>query len=240
VSRSFRKCAALGLLALFSSSGFAKETSRSAAPTELKITVRVYNYVKMGSQALAAAEREATEILRRAGIEVEWLDLSDCREGGRTEPPCHSPLGPAELILRILARPPDEYQHRAGETFGVALVPLNGSDGVDAAVFLTGVQDFSRISAASSAQILGHLVAHEIGHLLLGLGAHSSIGIMRPGWTAEELDRAARGQLGFTPQQSEKMRAAVARRLAQPRAIGESASPGSVEQPQARNPNAEN
>lgn len=202
--------------------------------------MRVHSYVKTAPQALAAAEHEATKIFRRVGVEVEWLDLTDCREGGRTEPPCHSPLGPGDLVLRILARAPDEDRDPGGETFGFALIPLNGSDGVDAAVFYTGVQDLSRTSAASSAQILGFLAAHEIGHLLLGSGAHSSMGIMRSGWTPEELERAARGQLGFTPQQSEKMRAALARRLAQPRAVPERASPGSFEQAPARKPNAKN
>jgi len=66
------------------------------------------------------------------------------------------------------------------------------------------------------------------------------MGIMRPGWTPEELERAARGQLGFTPQQSEEMRAAVARRLAQPQAVSELASPGRFEKGQARNPQAKN
>ena len=240
MSRSFRSCAVLGLLALLSVSGFAQETRRSGTQTELKITMRVHNYVKTAPQVLAAAEREATRIFRRAGVEVEWVDLTDCREGGRTEPPCHSPLGPAELVLRILARSPAEAQDPAGETFGVALVPPDGSDGVDAAVFYSGVQDLSRTSAASSAQILGFLAAHEIGHLLLGSGSHSSVGIMRPGWTPEELERSARGQLGFTPQQSERLRAAVARRSAQPRAVAERAFPGSVQLTQVRNPSAKN
>ncbi len=240
MSRSFRNCAALGLLALLSASGFAQETRGSGTQTQLKITVRVYEYVKIAPQALATAEREATRIFRRAGIEVEWLDLTDCREGGRAEPPCHSPLGPADLDLRILARAPGEDQDPVIEKFGFALAPLDGSDGVDAAVFYTGVQYLSQISAASSAQILGYLAAHEIGHLLLGFSSHSSMGIMRPGWTPEELERAARGNLGFTPPQSEKMRAAVARRMAQPQAVSELTSPRSVEQPRSRNPNGKN
>ena len=240
MSQAFRNCAALGLLALLSATGFAQETRRNGTQTKLKIIVRVHNYVKTAPQALAAAEHEATKIFRRVGVEVEWLDLTDCREGGWTEPPCHSPLGPAELVLRILARSPAEERDSRGETFGFALIPLDGSDGVDAAVFYTGVQDLSRTGAASSAQILGYLAAHEIGHLLLGSGSHSSMGIMRPGWAPEELERAAQGQLGFTPQQSEKMRATVARRLARPRAVSDRASPGSFEQAPARNPNAKN
>ncbi len=143
---------------LLSARGFAQETRRSGAQTELKITVRVHNYVKIAPQALAAAEREAARIFRRAGLEVEWLDLTDCREGGRTEPPCHSPLGPAELVLRILARALD--QDPAGETFGIALVPLDGSDGVDAAV---RVHDVAAGAVGKEGQALGLVAVRPRG-----------------------------------------------------------------------------
>jgi hypothetical protein len=58
-------------------------------------------------------------------------------------------------------------------------------------------------------QILGHAIAHEIGHVLLRTSGHSSTGIMRAQWTAEDLRRAARGQLLFTPEQSELIRAEI-------------------------------
>lgn len=56
------------------------------------------------------------------------------------------------------------------------------------------------------AVILGHLMAHEIGHLLLGSESHSSKGIMRARWQREDLEAAVQGKLGFTPEQREKMR----------------------------------
>ncbi|PYY15245.1 MAG: hypothetical protein DMG60_18205 [Acidobacteria bacterium] len=54
--------------------------------------------------------------------------------------------------------------------------------------------------------VLGHVIAHEIGHLLLGLNSHSTSGIMRGLWEEEELKAVERGRLLFTSQQSRLMR----------------------------------
>jgi len=58
-----------------------------------------------------------------------------------------------------------------------------------------------------AACILGHVVAHEIGHLLLAPGAHSPSGIMRA-----SLDRqlAALGGLFFTASQAQDIRTKLA------------------------------
>jgi hypothetical protein len=53
--------------------------------------------------------------------------------------------------------------------------------------------------------ILGHVAAHEIGHLLLGTNSHSPGGIMRAHWRMEELARAKKGLLLFTKSQSHRM-----------------------------------
>src|SRR5690242_13125997 len=54
--------------------------------------------------------------------------------------------------------------------------------------------------------ILGHLVAHELGHLLLGSGSHSPSGVMHVPWHLKELDIIAQGLMVFMPQQAERMR----------------------------------
>ena len=64
------------------------------------------------------------------------------------------------------------------------------------------------------ALILGHVSAHEIGHLLLGPGAHGHDGIMRAGWSRQDLQQAAWGQLVFTDEESGRLRATLISRLA--------------------------
>jgi hypothetical protein len=60
----------------------------------------------------------------------------------------------------------------------------------------------------ASAQLLGPLMSHEIGHLLLGSN-DSSEGIMHDQWGPEEIKRAVTDRLVFTPQQAAMIRANV-------------------------------
>ena len=67
----------------------------------------------------------------------------------------------------------------------------------------------------SMAQLLGHAIPHELGHLLLNQQLHSAHGIMRGGWGVTEMRDAAYETLLFTPQQAEVLRAEVRRRNTQ-------------------------
>jgi hypothetical protein len=64
---------------------------------------------------------------------------------------------------------------------------------------------------ATASVILGYVMAHEVGHLLLGPG-HQPTGIMGARWNRDDLQRAACGQLCFSREQAELLRAAVAAR----------------------------
>ena len=68
--------------------------------------------------------------------------------------------------------------------------------------------------------ILGHVIAHEFGHLLLNLDSHSPTGIMRGMWDTNDFAAATYGDLLFTPQQAEVIRVDVARRVRQQQTAG--------------------
>jgi hypothetical protein len=65
---------------------------------------------------------------------------------------------------------------------------------------------------ASVSQILGAMVAHEIGHVLLNMPLHSETGIMRGAWDRKDLYDVAHHCLFFTPSQAEMIRSEVRRR----------------------------
>jgi hypothetical protein len=54
--------------------------------------------------------------------------------------------------------------------------------------------------------MLGHVMAHELGHLLLPHGAHSVVGVMRPAWDRAQAKGALEGTMTFTPDQAELIR----------------------------------
>jgi hypothetical protein len=56
------------------------------------------------------------------------------------------------------------------------------------------------------ARFLGHVMAHEMGHLLLPQYSHSARGLMRAQWSREDLELAQYGRLGFTPEQTRLIR----------------------------------
>jgi Zn-dependent protease with chaperone function len=59
---------------------------------------------------------------------------------------------------------------------------------------------------------IGYVIAHEIGHILLGPNAHSIVGIMRGTLLQRDWENAAQGTLGFTQSQNQKIRTWIAER----------------------------
>jgi hypothetical protein len=54
--------------------------------------------------------------------------------------------------------------------------------------------------------VLGPVIAHEIGHILLGSTTHSRTGLMRPGWTSDDLRHASPWTWRFAPEETQRMR----------------------------------
>jgi len=83
---------------------------------------------------------------------------------------------------------------------------------------------YDRIQELAQRRRLGHalladVMAHEIGHLLLGSTSHSASGIMCAHWNYEELRKVSEGAMSFIPSQSrimrDRLRAHRGRRLEQ-------------------------
>lgn len=59
--------------------------------------------------------------------------------------------------------------------------------------------------------ILGSVMVHEIGHLLLGPNSHSDFGTMQGLWGRKQIRLIMWGKLGFTAQQSKLLSEGQAR-----------------------------
>jgi hypothetical protein len=115
----------------------------------------------------------------------------------------------------------------------MGLAPGTGPERRLVYVFYSSVEGLARRQSrahVSTAQILGHAMAHEIGHLLLNQESHSPTGIMRGDWNLKDLQDAVYGYLLFTSQQAGVIRAEVDRRIRQQKALeaAELASPKSA------------
>src|SRR5215472_12360481 len=107
-------------------------------------------------------------------------------------------------MLRVLPQP---AKHRLkAEVFGFAISPILASVYYDYALRLAVADEYGEFNARV---ILGCIIAHELGHLLLGSNTRSSAGIMRSPWGQKQLRQALMGTLLFTAEESKVMQEQV-------------------------------
>jgi hypothetical protein len=91
-------------------------------------------------------------------------------------------------------------------------------------VFFNRVKQLTDRTGMSVHQVLGHAIAHELGHLLLGSNSHSGWGLMRAVWNNQDLQRAAKGDLLFTSVEAEVIGQKVLAQIQQREMLQASAS----------------
>jgi hypothetical protein len=139
---------------------------------EMVVVVHVANEAPVSHGALADAEQLATELYHAAGVRAVWTDGHAWTA---------QPDGAFHVDLVLLSR--DQLAGRyqsdgiAEQVFGTASRPNRR-----ACVFYDRIYDHARLTGSNVTRLLGAIIAHEVGHLLLPAFSHSSIGIMRAHW----------------------------------------------------------
>ena len=180
------------MILAFATRAFAGEINPSPA-----FTVLVYNFRQVPSEILAKAKEEVDSILERAGVHAVWRD---CPTG---DEPCRKGTGTV-FFLAVMAGP---VQNRFLDTVaGHAVV----ADHL-AVVYYDSLPRLAngRVSTSDTATILGCVIAHELGHLMLGARGHSITGIMQAVWDFEQTRRALMSQLSFLPEEGALLRAVL-------------------------------
>jgi hypothetical protein len=176
----------------FLTTAFASETNKGTA-----ITVLVFNFRQAPAETLVKAEMEAGRILEQAGVPVTW---QDCPTGNET---CRK--GPGRVFFLAVKAGP--VQNKFLDTIsGFAMPPAHL-----AVVYYDYLPRMpgGKSNKNDAALVLGCVIAHELGHLLLGAHGHSIAGIMQAHWGIEQTQRALMSQLSFLPEEAGLMRAAT-------------------------------
>ncbi len=192
---------------------FAAASALTAAAEQASITVRLYDYAGVEDKVLEAARRQAAVILTQAGVRTRWEQCRTSSAGANRSASCAQHAGEAVIQLRIHPREMAKKIAGKGMEFGYSL-PSQDGFGIIAGVYADRTRDLAKQLGASLPLILGHTMAHEIGHLLLGSNSHAKAGIMRPTWGDRDLRLAHTGAFGFTQSQSKRMQRKVSERAA--------------------------
>src|SRR5262245_13878823 len=179
--------------------GLGGARASTAGDDPVPIVVLVDNRASATPAALDQAGKEVVRIYRHAGMRVVWQTTPqgpDVPAGSFT----------VRLMVRagLLPKPATPSQFLMGAAPGGAI-----DCGGLAFLFFDQAIEFSRVQPLAPALVMGTVVAHEIGHLLLRNRGHTSEGLMRASWSADDWQRASAGSLLFSRPESETMRATI-------------------------------
>ena len=210
----------LALVTVAALCGMAQEVAAKDSP--LAFTVYVINYARVDARTLVDAESAAAVVFHKSGVNVHWVTSFDASKEIPEEASGPGASRISHLYLSILSKAMSDRMGLPDRSMGLA--PGNGVNRQHIYIFyskvealaqnpicetIAGNQYFSLVESL----ILGHAIAHEIGHVLLNLEIHTDSGIMHGSWDMNELREMAKGRLGFSKQQREDIRIEVARRM---------------------------
>jgi hypothetical protein len=162
----------------------------------------VFNEANVPPEILAGAETHYAGVFRQAGIDVKWVHS----DPGGSEARGDTSALAVYLIPRGQAK---RLRARTSGCLGVSLIkPGTGHPVHFAAIFYDRVNATVDGDPSRLPLILGHVMTHETGHLLLGK-AHSLSVIMKEGWSTETLSKIKQGAAVFTRKESSELRSAL-------------------------------
>jgi hypothetical protein len=181
---------------------------QAASSEQLRITV--YDGSRLPSEIIEPAFEDLRSILHEAGIDMEviigdftaaevpFLQLPAPQQGAERAAACRARR---DIALEILKTAPPGYK---ASILGYAQ-PL-ASAGLNVRVFNDRIRWTAADRNLPYAIVLAHVIAHEIGHVLLRTSEHSSGGLMSAVWSDAHYAWMSRSLMFFNRRQATVMR----------------------------------
>lgn len=187
---SARRLAAAGVTMMVLCSHLAA-AAKHERPT---LVIDMTNHAAVPRDDLARARGEVERIFDEAAVAVEWAQPSspgkDATNGDHRR----------RVTVLLLTITGDSKVDAEGCALGLA-VPSKST----AYVFFNRLLKATRARPVDVTVVLGRVIAHEVGHLLLPQGRHAPYGLMRA-----DLDFGFVNPSGFTRAEAKTIRAALA------------------------------
>ena len=154
----------------FTAALFTAGQAPAAQDDQPMLVLHVDNYARIPPATLARAEAEAARVYAAAGVRTTWVhgdDEANARDAGG-------------LHLRVLLLCKDMTRRKVEtDRIGDYVLGRAAHPTARAYIFTPRVVDAALRHSRSFEKVLGSIIAHEVGHLLLPEGSHSATGIMR-------------------------------------------------------------
>ena len=155
------------------------------SPARLTVAIHVTDNANLSPTELAGAQNHATLAYRAAGFDIVWSSALWKPEVGQSG-------DPLSIDVRLVILPANMVEKKCREeklddsVLGIAVSGASEARGRVAYVFYHRIE---RVAIAHQAPImrgLGHVIAHEVGHVLMGVNSHAGEGLMRANWNPRE------------------------------------------------------
>jgi len=188
----------LWLMAGMANSSSAELTLTKSTAANREILIRVSNANNIPGSILLPAQGVASRILAQAGIQVRWVKTADSEPATEMNGCRDRHLNVIDMAFVVKAP--------ANQRFVLATAAPYASGGVRIHVFWDRILDAHPADGPPvQRSLLGHVLAHEIGHVLIGSQEHSPAGLMKAAWTNFELGSMRAGPLPIAKQDTEAM-----------------------------------
>jgi hypothetical protein len=184
--------------------GAAPDEAGPQRPVVRSLMLHVSAHTTVPVYTLERAQRELLAIFEKIGVDVDWVGCGlDRRNSSASE------SGPAIRLAMVSGRS-EPMRGIPASILGAVVREDNAHEAV--LVLFDRIERASDKHALDTGLVLGHAMAHEVGHLLLPRQAHGPAGLMRASWRTEDLVAAVQGHLGFSVAEAALIRA----RLSEP------------------------
>ena len=178
------------------------------------LSIRIHNYAHIEDGALARAQEVVSVMFGTIGVRTDWLEpLQQSEEvfegsGAPEWKPSDLEWKPSDLNVIILTAAMANRGVIPESILGFAAAEP-GVGGRIAYVIYDRVRDITRGTQVDDMRMMGIVMAHEIGHLLLTDRSHSDDGVMRGNWEQSEFRSLLPGDLHFSHLQAAEIRRTV-------------------------------
>jgi len=162
-----------------------------------RMTVSVCTRGRLDEKVVTGAEATAAALFHSIDIEIVWAKCEIGLEGDEAAQQHWFTVRLRDGKPFITPNPP------ALDALGEAFLSED-KVGYIVDVYYQAVQTLATSKQAEFRPLLGYVIAHELGHLLLGPG-HSTRGVMSAAWDLRDLQAIREACLRFSPAEGARM-----------------------------------
>ena len=170
-----------------------------------EMNVAICNLGGVSEPVVARAKSETDQVYQSAGVSIAWRTCEEFTAVASKE------SAPWFVIRLRNDKPPKTVGSTSLDVMGKAFVEDRGGSMADA--YYQGVRATAQLHDGDAGVLLGFVMAHELGHLLLGAG-HTPDGVMQAAWGDKQMYALRQRWLKFSEQCAERIRQALEARTA--------------------------